>query len=127
KKYNDEYGHTAGDLVLKHVAGVLQKAFSAPGDLVCRYGGEEFCALLPGCGKEEAIARARDLVEMVDASDILLRREKTHITISVGVAGFPEDARTREDLVQKADEALYEAKRKGRNRVCAARGRGGAS
>jgi diguanylate cyclase (GGDEF)-like protein len=120
KRYNDRFGHTAGDIVLKCLGALLQKHFNAPGNLICRYGGEEFCVILPECSKKQAAEQAQAFVEAVENEVIILRREKTHITISAGVASFPKDAKTKDDLIQKADEALYAAKRKGRNQVCMA-------
>lgn len=119
KKYNDTFGHAAGDIVLKSLAAILQKVFGAPGNLIGRYGGEEFCVLLPECGPKEALELAEHLIKRVEEEEIVLRREKTHITVSAGVASFPLSARTKEDLIEMADQALYQAKRKGRNRVCA--------
>ncbi|MBF0594909.1 MAG: sensor domain-containing diguanylate cyclase [Candidatus Omnitrophica bacterium] len=118
KTYNDRFGHPAGDIVLRTVADLLKNHFSEPGNVICRYGGEEFCVLMPECSRKEAVEKVTELVGLVAAYDILLRREKTRITISAGVAAFPGDAKTREDLIQKADTALYEAKKKGRNMVC---------
>lgn len=118
KKYNDIFGHPAGDIVLKTMAEMLKVHFSDPGNLICRYGGEEFCVLMPECGKMAAAARAKAFVELMANTAVVLRRESTRVTVSAGVAGFPVDARIREDLIQKADAALYEAKKKGRNRAC---------
>jgi diguanylate cyclase (GGDEF)-like protein len=118
KHYNDKFGHTAGDLVLKHIASLMKSHFAGAGNLLCRYGGEEFCAVLPECSKEEAVLLATKFVELVQNEAVVLRREKTPVTVSAGVAVFPMDARTKEELVQRADQMLYEAKRKGRNRVC---------
>lgn len=120
KRYNDKFGHTAGDLVLKHMAALMKSHFAGGGNLLCRYGGEEFCVVLPECTKKEAVDMATRFVELVRGEAVVLRREKTPVTVSAGVAVFPQDARTREDLIQKADQMLYEAKRKGRDRVCAA-------
>jgi diguanylate cyclase (GGDEF)-like protein len=120
KKYNDSFGHMAGDIVLKTVARLMEEQFSDPGDLLCRYGGEEFCILLPDCSKSKALQLAEKLREKIQTHEIILRRQKTHVTISIGVASFPKDARSRDDLIYKADEALYQAKETGRNKVCAA-------
>jgi len=120
KKYNDSFGHMAGDIVLKSVARLMQEQFSDPGDLLCRYGGEEFCILLPNCSKSKAVQLADKLRERIQTHEIILRRQKTHVTISIGVASFPKDARSKDDLIYKADEALYQAKETGRNKVCAA-------
>lgn len=120
KKYNDSFGHMAGDIVLKAVARLMEEQFSDPGDLLCRYGGEEFCILLPNCSKAKAVQLANKLREKIEAQEIILRRQKTYVTVSIGVASFPKDARSKEDLIYKADEALYQAKETGRNKVCAA-------
>ena len=117
KQYNDTFGHTAGDIVLRTVAGILTEHFSQPGDLVCRYGGEEFCVLLPDCPKTKAVALADEIRTKVQERQIVLRRQKTHVTVSVGVASFPGDAKVKEELIYKADEALYKAKEGGRNKV----------
>jgi diguanylate cyclase (GGDEF)-like protein len=118
KKYNDTFGHIAGDIVLRNVAGILKEHFKSPGNLVCRYGGEEFCVLLPDCSKTKAGAMAEELRKKVEAQEIVLRRQKTGVSISIGVATYPKDARLKEELILKADEALYKAKRGGRNQVC---------
>ena len=87
---------------------------------MCRYGGEEFCVLLPDCPKPRAVEMANELRKKVQAREIVLRRQKTHVTVSVGLAAFPKDAQMKEELIFKADEALYKAKEGGRNKVCAA-------
>jgi len=115
KNYNDEYGHTAGDMVLKAISKVLLN-FADPG-IVCRYGGEEFSILLPDASKKDAIRIADNIRKAVKKEDIELRRVKTHITVSIGVAAFPEDAKIQDELIMKADECLYKAKREGKDRV----------
>ncbi len=120
KEYNDKFGHIAGDIVLRTFSMILTDFFKEPGNLVCRYGGEEFCVLLPECSKERAVELARGVCKKVKEQTIILRREKTHVTVSIGVATFPIDAHNKEDLIHKADMALYKAKAKGRNRVEAA-------
>ncbi len=120
KQYNDTFGHMAGDIVLKTVAKILEEHFNQPGNVVCRYGGEEFCVLLPGCSKDQAVKLANELRKKVETHEIILRRQKTHVTTSIGVASFPKDTRLKEELIFKADEALYKAKETGRNKVCSA-------
>lgn len=120
KQYNDKYGHMAGDIVLRTLAILLKSHFVNPRDLICRYGGEEFCVLLPDCSKDQALELAETFRRAMEAQDIILRRKKTRVTISVGVATFPVDAVDSEALILAADQALYQAKAKGRNRVVSA-------
>ena len=118
KKYNDQFGHIAGDVVLKKLSEHLVGIFNNPGDIICRYGGEEFVVMLPDCTKMQAKELAEDLRKKVEETKIILRREKTKVTVSIGVATFPMDAQIKEELIHKADQAMYRAKRKGRNKVC---------
>lgn len=120
KQYNDKFGHVAGDIVLRAVAMTLTDFFRQPGDLVCRYGGEEFCVLMPDCPETKAVEMAEALRKRIAEQTIVLRREKTRITVSIGVASFPKDAINPGELIHKADLALYQAKEKGRDQVCVA-------
>ena len=118
KKFNDSYGHPAGDRALEAVSRI-SKTVMRRMDNLARYGGEEFVAILPGTSKPEAIKlaeRLRDTLEKgteAELSNGLPRK----ITVSVGVASFPEDAEDKDKLIFCADGALYEAKRAGKNRV----------
>lgn len=118
KFYNDAFGHPAGDVVLKKLAKLLQKN-TRSSDTVARYGGEEFAAICPELGKEGGMRIAEKLCRMVAAAPFPKEAEFSHqkITISIGAAAFPEDAVSAEELVRRADMALYEAKQNGRNRV----------
>ncbi len=120
KRYNDTFGHMAGDIVLRTVGILLMDFFKQPGSLVCRYGGEEFAVMIPDCPKDKAVELAEKIRQKISKQTVLLRREKTQVTISVGIATFPKDAQMKEDLIHKADMALYKAKNEGRNRVCVA-------
>jgi len=116
KKYNDAHGHPAGDEVLKKVANILRNCTRA-GDCTARYGGEEFAVLLSGKGGDTALQLAERIRERVAAEDFV----GGTVTISGGIAEFPAHGHTAEAVISSADEALYEAKRGGRNRVVCAR------
>ncbi len=118
KSYNDTFGHMAGDIVLKTLAALLAQHFASAQHLVGRYGGEEFCVILNGCSKQEAIALAESFRVLIEKQVIVLRRQSTRITVSMGVAAFPEDAKDIESLIHRADQAMYQAKGLGKNRVC---------
>lgn len=116
KNYNDKYGHTAGDIVLKTLSKILRNF--ADSGMVARYGGEEFSVFLPQTSKRNGKKIAENIREAVGKEVIELRRVKTQITVSIGAATFPEDAKVADELVLKADQRLYMAKRAGRDRVC---------
>jgi diguanylate cyclase (GGDEF)-like protein len=122
KAYNDTYGHQAGDEVLKRVAAVIAGATRRLSDMAARYGGEEFSAILPSTGAESAMGLARSIVEGVAGLGIPHRHSTAAgiVSISVGVATLvpSRDGRESSDsLVGRADAALYEAKRAGKNRA----------
>lgn len=112
KKFNDTYGHQAGDAILRNISDIFREV-SRKIDTVARYGGEEFTVILPNTKKAEALVLAERLRKYVEESEL-----SKNITISVGVATFPEDGEQKEHLISKADRALYEAKRTGKNKVC---------
>ena len=118
KQYNDKFGHTAGDIVLKKVSSLLKESLSELSPLLCRFGGEEFLVMLPGMDKKRSLAVAEDLRQKIEREKILLRRQNTSITVSIGLACLPLDTKDEDELIQKADKTMYDAKRKGRNRVC---------
>jgi diguanylate cyclase (GGDEF)-like protein len=119
KAYNDGHGHTAGDLVLKGVADVLRHAVPPEG-VSARYGGEEFAVFLPRtkrtAGADVAEAIRRGVEQQFRAGG---RQAARPLTISIGVASFPDDATGDLELIRMADQRLYEAKHAGRNLVCA--------
>lgn len=117
KECNDRYGHGGGDLMLKRFAEIL-KENCEPDCIVTRYGGEEFALILPELSREEAVAMAEKIRSSVENKPFTIRREQLKMTVSIGVAIMPDDTLDAEMLVQKADEALYKAKRTGRNKVC---------
>ena len=114
KRVNDTYGHLAGDRVLKEVAGVLAKDVRRA-DLIGRYGGEEFCILLPGIERDALLAKLESLRDRVAMTAIAHGAERLSVTISLGANLAP--AETLQALIDRADAALYQAKEGGRNRV----------
>ena len=127
KDVNDTYGHLTGSQTLEEIGGVITRALRA-GDVAARFGGEEFAAFLLDADIAQGIVAAERVRAAVEAHSFSTTRratdsgERTHrLTISLGVASFPDDARDPIELVEMADSALYRAKRTGRNRVCAYR------
>jgi diguanylate cyclase (GGDEF)-like protein len=116
KRYNDAHGHPAGDDVLKRVAKIL-RACTRAGDCTARYGGEEFAVLLSGKGADAAVQLGERIRERVAEEEF----PAGSITVSAGIAEFPQHGHTADAVISSADEALYEAKREGRNRVVCAR------
>ncbi|MFM9862097.1 MAG: diguanylate cyclase [Micropepsaceae bacterium] len=122
KRFNDNHGHDAGDTVLRAVSEAITATFRGD-DVPCRFGGEEFVALLPGASLQEARDRAEELRAKIEATTVRYGDGNLpRITISVGVAAFPEFGNGVIEVLKVADAALYEAKRNGRNRVETAHG-----
>ncbi|MCL2523468.1 MAG: diguanylate cyclase [Betaproteobacteria bacterium] len=118
KQVNDTYGHQAGDEVLRVLAATLLADIRAE-DTACRYGGEEFLILLPNMPLEAAIQRAENWRLAVEGLTVEHGEFSIAFTISLGVAAYPEHGKTSDDLIRCADQALYQAKAAGRNRVLA--------
>ncbi len=116
KAKNDAYGHLVGDVVLRETAQLLRQNIRGM-DLVARYGGEEFICLLVETDPQRAMGAADRLREVVEMHPIRAYDEVLRQTISLGVSCFPDDGTTLQDLIARADAALYAAKRAGRNRV----------
>jgi len=115
KTVNDTYGHPAGDLVLKGVAEILERQ-ARQTDAVARYGGEEFALILPETDSEAARAIAERIRVAVEQATFMTELGPLKITLSLGVATLPDVARLKQELIDQADQALYAAKRGGRNR-----------
>lgn len=116
KGYNDSFGHSAGDKLLRQMGQLLSRLMG-PTDLAARFGGEEFVCLVPG-GKEAGAQRAEEVRARAEAAPVELRRALARVTVSVGVAFFPADGREASLLLRVADRRLYRAKAEGRNQVC---------
>jgi diguanylate cyclase (GGDEF)-like protein len=119
KKINDNYGHLAGDIVLKEFAKILGQSIKRESDWVSRYGGEEFIICLPGANLDKAKEIAENIRKVVEAKEIVAGNQTVKITASFGVCSVKpvEGKNSMESLIELADQKLYEAKNNGRNRV----------
>lgn len=126
KRFNDTYGHQAGDKALQAVAGMLTRSFRTT-DLVARYGGEEFVGLFPGMDRTDALNRLEQLRASIAKMPVLLdgQGRVTRVTVSIGAAVWPQDAVNLKEALTVADMRLYRAKGAGRNRVIASQGGSG--
>ena len=127
KRYNDEYGHLAGDTTLKQVAGLLRENLRKV-DIVGRYGGEEFIVVIPETRQETALEVAERVRSSIARHQFRIYNDETKVTVSIGISLFPESVSNRpleeadlseltSELIRQADLALYRAKEEGRNRV----------
>jgi len=114
KQVNDTYGHPVGDLVLKGVAGILKQEIRDI-DIAARYGGEEFAVILPGTDSAGARIIAERLRKAIMAETFTADGKTLKVTTSIGIATVPVDAKTKEELIERTDQALYHAKHHGRN------------
>ena len=123
KKYNDTYGHQAGDECLRQVATTISGALRRPADMAARYGGEEFVVVLPNFKLENSAKFGETIRAKIEALKMEHKQSDANpfITVSLGIASVvPSSISSYEELVGAADKALYSAKNKGRNRVCVA-------
>lgn len=116
KRYNDTFGHPEGDIVLKTIAGIIKHNVRSY-DTVARYGGEEITIILPYTMREKAKPLAERIRREVALYPFKGAKE-VKVTISIGLASYPDNAHTRQEIIQRADQALYLAKEGGRNRIC---------
>jgi len=118
KRVNDTFGHTEGDRVLKEISSIL-KASVRKKDTVARYGGEEFILILPEANLEDSYQIAERIRRLVENAPFEIGNVRLTLTVSLGISNFPtHQPESKEDLIEMADQALYDAKRSGRNRVC---------
>ena len=119
KEVNDIFSHQAGDQVLQNFGEILKKT-SRREDIACRYGGDEFLMILPGVGEAVALQRAESWRKSVADLQPATSGGKVNLTVSIGIAIFPQHGSTAEELIHAADEAMYHSKRQGKNIVCLA-------
>lgn len=117
KRINDNFGHLAGDEVLRATTRLLQERLQPSGSVLGRYGGEEFVAIIEGAGYDDARTVAEELRQAVASASIRLGDDEVGVTVSIGIAVRGADISTCELLIERADQALYAAKSAGRNRV----------
>ena len=116
KEYNDVHGHLGGSGVIKRIAAIAAAKLRTI-DMLCKYGGDEFVVVLPRTPKKGAAFAAERIRQSLEEHAFPGERKTGKITMSMGIASFPEDGRTVQDLIERADRALYKAKRHGRNTV----------
>jgi len=112
KRINDTYGHQAGDRVLQFLARLISEV-----GIAARYGGEEFAIIMPACSLKRGMDKAVRMKDQLLKSEVSFDKTKITFTVSVGIAHYPNDAKTRVELIEKADRALYMAKEQGRDRI----------
>ena len=118
KRVNDMHGHLVGDRCLQHIASILQRSARRNLDLLVRYGGEEFILVLPATDSNGVLTIAEEIRQSIESDSLSIQGKEIRLTVSVGVhVSVPDATDDAESLLLKADEALYTAKRKGRNRV----------
>ena len=118
KKVNDTFGHTEGDQILCKISSLLKNSVRRK-DTVARYGGEEFILILPEAGLEQSFVIAERIRQSVEKTLFEVERAQVNLTLSMGISNFPSHrVKSKEELIKMADQALYDAKRGGRNRVC---------
>ena len=118
KNINDTYGHSAGDLILTKLGQILRQSVRSS-DIAARFGGEEFVVMMLSAGKQQSLAFSENLRRIVESTEFRIPGQQSalQVTISGGVTTYPIDGESTIDLLRKADDALYEAKKTGRNRI----------
>ncbi len=118
KNINDTYGHIVGDIILKRLAAVLIETVGSSGDIIARFGGEEFIVALTECDKKRLIEVAQNIHVNTEQAKVSFRRKDINFTVSIGAVLYPDDGAELNDLINRADQYLYKAKKEGKNKVC---------
>ena len=117
KNVNDTYGHACGDNVIRALSNMLRQRLRKV-DRLGRYGGEEFVAVLPGCSSKDATQLLESIREAFNALQFSYGGQQFHCSFSAGISACEDDEWAEEELLERADRALYQAKQSGRNRLC---------
>lgn len=118
KKINDDYGHIVGNFVLKKLAKILINIAGGAGNLISRFGGEEFIISIPECNKKELLHKGEEIRRRTEGAELTFRRKKINFTVSLGAILAPNEGEDIEKLTQRVDELLYKAKKEGKNKLC---------
>jgi diguanylate cyclase len=118
KQINDTHGHESGNRLLQHLVRCIREQLRGS-DVMARFGGDEFIVLLPETSNKGALEMAERIRKAIEVSRFDVRSGDTNITVSLGVASYPEDGGNLDVILDKADKAMYRAKQAGRNRVIA--------
>ena len=121
KKYNDTFGHRQGDTALRSISRALEQVVKPWGGLVARYGGDEFVAILPKVGQQEALQLTRRIrTQLYQLINVLLADHNLPpVSLSIGIATYPDDALQAGNLIEAADQAMYKVKHSGGDQICA--------
>jgi len=118
KKINDDYGHIVGDFVLKKLAKILINIAGGAGNLISRFGGEEFIISIPECKKKELLCKGEEIRRSIEGAGLTFRRKKINFTVSLGAILTPNEGEDVKRLTQRVDKLLYKAKQEGKNKLC---------
>ena len=118
KKVNDTYSHIAGDLVLKKLSSILKEVAGDSGNMVCRFGGEEFLISIVECDKKTLVNIGENIRRAVEEGNVSFRRKNIKFTVSLGCVIYPDEEDGILSLIDKADSLLYKAKKSGKNKLC---------
>ncbi len=119
KQLNDTYGHEVGDKVLWKIGMFLKNSIRGE-DIACRYGGEELIVILPGCSPEDCLQKANEIRQGIEKLTVVVKKREHRVTVSIGISSFPQNGELIDEVIRAADDAMYEAKKAGRNCIVSA-------
>ncbi len=119
KQLNDTYGHEVGDKVLWKIGMFLKNSIRGE-DIACRYGGEELIVILPGCSPEDCLQKANEIRQGIEKLTVVVKKREHKVTVSIGISSFPQNGELIDEVIRAADDAMYEAKKAGRNCIVSA-------